>query len=516
MKLKKILLTVFLFILCTAGIAVVAYWPTVAKKPVEHHRTRVITPVVSSGSGQNSVTEYFFEYDGSYHLKANLDDGDLVISVLDYDFFSTAFEDQVVVYRSTDQENAIFLTYIGFNENTGAYRRLWNAPVAATMPATVSMYTIDILGDRSVSIIVTGMNSLNEHTMTVIRVPAREEQNNNYEIIADIRIDGSITVLETERSLAYRQGIARGQPFFINANGLDNESSNIADRVEIIYSYTPGSRVYERSRLTRIPGAQIEQQRLREVLTGNPRVLEDFIQDLWYHVNPDGTLDRNQYIYFDPSKREIIFYSDNSQQVYRWQSSSSTRIGLYITSQNISVSTLRRLINLDMASPDSIRLKVFEDVRIKISINDSWDGLYRRAGSAAVRTAAGDTTQPFVEAVFDSLTGRISFFSNGEYEFNTGGQLSRGRYIFFQASGSNLLEIRPEPNTPSPFERHLPTAANNGNRFVYHITAQGRPESTGRGGGLPTGTINLSRVRLGVTGFQDLYEGRITLTRVTM
>jgi hypothetical protein len=212
--------------------------------------------------------------------------------------------------------------------------------------------------------------------------------------------------------------------------------------MEIVYSYNQARGVYEQSNVTRVPGSQIEQRRVREILTGDRKVFENFINDLWYHISPQGTVDKNQYLYFDPEKREILFYGDGSQQIFTWRHSSPTRYGLYISSQNISVTTLRRSLNIELESLDSLRVKVVEDVRVKVSVDTSWDGSYRRAGSVARSSSTGNAS-PFIDAAYDSLTGRITFFPNGEYEFGSSSPPAKGRYVFFRAGGSDLLEIRP-------------------------------------------------------------------------
>ena len=342
-------------------------------------------------------------------------------------------------------------------------------------------------------------------------------------------MDGSINIQETERTAAYRQGIASGQPFAITAYGRDYQSSNLLDRIEITYEFNQESNTFEQSSISRVPGTQIEQRRVREILSGDSKVFENFINDLWYHVNPDGTIDRNQYIYFDPVRREIIFYSNETQQIYAWQQSISTRHGLHVTSQNISVSTLRRIIDIEMVSMDSVRLRVNERIQLRLDVIPSWDGLYRRATQSRTAALSERTLPPYTEAVFDSSMGRIHFHANGEFELSSGGTLTRGRYAFFQAAGSNLLELRPDnaqqsqTGIPSSMPAAMPAVGTpNGNRQVFLITAAGIAAGISAGGltGAHVGgeitlydNFILSRVRLGAAGIQDLHESPIIMTR---
>jgi hypothetical protein len=104
------------------------------------------------------------------------------------------------------------------------------------------------------------------------------------------------------------------------------------------------------------------------------------------------SISNDQYIYFDTAGRELIFYDKSTQQVYTWLSSTSTRYGLYISSQNISVATLRRVMDIELESIDSIRVKVFEDVRMKIGLNAPWDGSYRKSTSIKKTNTADNLT----------------------------------------------------------------------------------------------------------------------------
>jgi len=497
MSVKRNSVTAVIFLLCAAGIAVLIFLPSAEKKPQERHRTRLIVPAAADDPQSGPFFLEQMSYEDSYSLKAPLESGELALSALNIDFDNDSIEEQIVAFRSqSGVENQVAITLFAFDERSKQYRRLWNAPVAAMTQGTVSLYTQDLLGDRSHCIIVTGMNTQGEHTMTVFRKESQSDRSLPFAVIAEIRIGGSITVQETERPLAYQQGIARGQPFVISASGRDNASNNMLDRVEIAYAYNSARGVYEQSSITRVPGSQIEERRLREILTGESKGFENFIHDLWYHVTPQGTIDRSQYLYFDPEKREIIFFGDGTQQIFAWNYSNSTRYGLYVSSQNISVTTLRRFLDIELESLDSIRMRVFEDIRLKIGLSASWDGSYRRAGAAARTLIEEKPAPPYTDAVYDSSMGRLRFYANGAYELSSSGTLSKGRYAFFRAGNYDLLELRPERS-----------GANGGeNRMVYHCIGM-------ESGGSESGNLSLARVRLGTSGIQEFREAPIILTK---
>jgi hypothetical protein len=417
-----------------------------------------------------------------------MEEGEIVLAVLNIEVERGPAQEQYIAYRRlAEVDGPVYVSCIKYDDKSGGYKRVWDSPTAVSRPETISLFTQDMLGGRNNCILVTGMNSRNEHTLTVFRRNPQQASDQAFSKIAELRIDGSIIIKEKERSLAYQQGIANGVSFPIAAYGHDAESSNILDQLETTYVFNSGSRQYERSAVTRIPGSQIEQRRLRELLSGVPGVFETFINDLWYYVSPQGTLDSKQYLYFDPAGREIIFFGDELQQIFHWQNSSRTRYGLYIASQNISISTLRRFIDIELESLDSIKLRVFEDVQLKITVSASWDGTYRRAGTMT-RQEAGPSVKPAVDALYDSSWGRLQFHSSGEYTLNSGGQVRKGRYVFFKIAEQELLELRPEQGS-------VPS-----DRMVYSVDSAGEA------------ALSLSRVRLGAAGIQNLLEGQITLT----
>jgi hypothetical protein len=505
---KKSFLTLAGFAVIIAAAALfLGLGPLTGQKNKEQRQTRIIIPH-ETGNPRDSGSEQA-AWEDSVSTKAPLNEGEMIVAVLNQDLDGDPAEEQIVAFRNmAEMDSPVYITCIDFDEHSGEYQRVWTAPTAASRPGTVSLFSQDLVGDRGTCVILTGMDNQGQHTMTVFRRDPRAEHRQPYTKIAELRIDGSISVQEAERSQAYHQGIASGKSYTIAAFGQDYRSGNMLDQIEIIYAFNPGSGLYEQQAVTGIPGSQIEQRRLRELLSGENGVFENFINDLWYYVSPQGTVDSRQYIYFDPQGREIIFYSDETQQVFTWRHSNSTRYGLYISSQNISVATLRYFVDIELESLDSIRIRVFEDVRLRIHANATWDGSYRRAGAAARAAVLGDSAiKPGMDALYDSSLGRLRFYQGGSYELSSGGTRHQGRYVFFRVNGQELLELRPESAGETRIAGLKPENANPG-RLVYRVEPlrkTGAENSSFE-------SLTLSPVRLGAGGIQELHEGMITLS----
>jgi hypothetical protein len=441
-------------------------------------------------------------YEDSIRSKIALKEGESLVLVLTQNFDGDLLDEQIVAYsRPGEIDGPVYIAYVDFDDALGGYQRVWDFPTPVTRQGTLNLSTLDMIGDRSICLSIMGMNNTGEHTLTVLQkktVPPAEGEA-PFLTIAKLRVDGSISIEEAGRTAAYQLGYTRGEPFTIAAYGRDYDSPNLMDQIETIYAYNQAAGLYEKRRTVRIPGAQIEQRLLRELLSGSAAKFEEFIDGLWYYVNADGTLDQKQYIYFDPKSREIIFFGDQIQQVFTWRNSSPTRYGLYISSQNVSVVTLTRFLEVELESLEGIRLRVVEDVRLKIGVSDPWTGSYRKAGTAEPgrEKNAARVPYPYIDSVYSGYIGRLSFTRGGSYSLDSGASVEKGRYAFFMLGDSELLELRPESGP---------------DRNVYRVSRAG-----GAGGAL-TGDgpleLTLVRVRLSIRGIEELHEAAISMTLI--
>jgi hypothetical protein len=468
--------TTLVFIATAAGIWWLATFPDALFPPPaarEQRQARVLVPQVApttpTGTKQNT-DDSFQSYLDRLEAKLPLNDGELLVTVLTDNFDSDPAEEQIIAYRHlatahtrAESDNPIYLAYIDFNEASHTYTRLWDVQTGARRP-DISLYTQDIIGDRSPCIIVDGISGTGEHTLTILRNSGAGQ----FKIIADLCIDGTITIEKKERTEAYQMGVTNGQSFPIIARGHDSESENLLDQIEITYAYNALIDRYEQTKISRISGTQIEQRRLQELFRGGAAAFEQFIDGLWYYVSPQGSTGTLQFIYFDPKNREIIFYDNDIQQVFNWQNSGATRYGVHINSNNISVTTLRRSLDVEFESLDSLRIKVFEDVRLKIGINASWDGSYRRIKTTLARTTASPAPL-YRDVRYTSIMGTMQFLPDGSYTLESTTAAVTGSYSFFLLNGQEVLELRPASTSYAGRETYTVETSANDNLVLTRI-----------------------------------------------
>jgi hypothetical protein len=517
------IITLIAFIVVALVIAAIIFIPEIVFSPQDNEmpQTRVIIPRTLSAS-EMSVTESNSErmaYEDSMMSKIAMNEGEYLLAVITQNFDEDPQEEQILAYRKpVEADGPVYAAYIDFDDQSASYTRVWDTPTAVTKAGTLNIYTDDLIGDRSLCLVIMGMNSADEQTLTVFRKNPNQQNSstgsaaanqnqvliNNLDAnanevfvkISELSIDGSIVIQETPRSTAYQIMFSPGESYSISSYGRDYDSANIMDQIETKYSYNPVNGLYERSGAARIPGTQIEQRQVRELLNGSAEKFESFINGLWYLVSPQGSLNSNQFIYFDPEKREIIFYGEDTYQVFIWETSTPTRLGLQIGSQNSSVSTLRRTITIELASLETIRLSVYEDVRLKIGVSTPWNGGYRKANIADAPVRAEETPIiPHFDAVYDGFIGKITFSKEGDYQLSNNGNLQTGKYAFFKIDGTELLELRPQ--NVANIERDL-----------YRIERAAEAESVSS-----AEELSLRRVMIGTKGITELHEAAITLTK---
>jgi hypothetical protein len=475
--------TILVFLLTALGIGTLLFLPQDFFSPSNRgaSQTRVVIPQnVGLGGSPSELLDSQNLEEGSA-ARVPFAENESVVSIITRDFDSDSREEQIIAYRNLQEiDTSIFLTYAELDEKTGKYSQVWTAPTAATRPNSLILYSEDLVGDGGICVLASGMNGAGEQTLTVFR--KNDDPEEPFGKIAEFIIEGSIAVQEVQRSRDYQQGI-RGKSLTISTYGRDYESSNMLDQIETTYTYNPVNGLYEQSQAVKIPGRQIEQRRVSELLN-SPGSFEAFIDGLWSHTMSDG---QNQYVYFNTANSEVIFYINNTEEIFTWQESSPTRYGLHIIGRNISLTKLRCTINIELESLDSIRLRIFQDAYLRTGPGAVWDGSYRKV-QAITTPAVEKRTPPYLEGSYRAEDGGIVFFKDGSYELigTKMEAVQKGKYVFFNMGDGEFLELRPsEPEGLA--------------RITFRVVRSKE-------------TVTLTRIRIGTRGIQEL-ELPVTLQK---
>ena len=486
--------TIIVFLLTAGVIGALVFLPGdfFSSKNKEIQKTKVVIPQVLGAGGEAYRQSY---NEDTQALRLTLEEDEIAVAILTRDFNSDSHDEQVIAYRKLqDIDSPIYITYAEYDIEHESYYRNWSASTAATKTGTLILYSEDLIGDGGICVLVSGMNGAGEQTLTAFR--KIDSKNEPFAKIAEFRIEGSIAVEDQE----YGRRI-QGKSLEIATYGRDYSSANIMDQIEVRYIFNQVNGLYEQSRMVKIPGIQIEQMRVGELLNGDPVRFESFIDGLWYQGNGK----ERKYVYFNTTTRELIFYDNNSQEVFVWQNSTSTRYGIHINSWNVSLTKLRRTINVELVSLESIRLRVYQDAYLRAGPNIIWDGSYMRL-PAEETVEENQKTYPYIEGRYAGQDGILSLNKDGSYRLDPLGgpsEFSRhGQYVFFSIEEQQLLELRTIKTGNGG------NGANGSNGSNGEISRETFKISQNED------TITLNRVRIGTRGIQDLFESPIVLTKL--
>ena len=187
------IITVLAFIFTTIGIGALFLFPpswSERKEEPEVHPRIVIPHGMPSAPGETLDPLDYIAPEDNMIAWAPLNEGEVLVSVLS-GYFGGYTETQFVAYRNLwEIESPIYLAFINYDEESNSYRRVWRAATAAARPGTARLYTQDLLGDRSVCVLLSGMNNIGEHTLTAFRMnPPGSGEEALFTKIVDIKID---------------------------------------------------------------------------------------------------------------------------------------------------------------------------------------------------------------------------------------------------------------------------------------------------------------------------------------
>jgi hypothetical protein len=442
----KRLLHALFFLFCALAIGVGLYYlirersgAAASKRPVA---TRQV--VVSSGNASQEEREAKAERDAAVNRIAALPN-EVILDVAVLNLDEDEGDEQVLTVRKTDRaDGRLSIVAADYVPLRRTWVRSWEGETLATKPTTFSVQVKDVLGDHGLALVCTGMDESNEQTISIFRRSPGDPAL-VYEPICSVAAD-SVAIDEIERSEGYQLGQTEGESWPVLSYSRDKESQNLLDQVKTVYRWDPRKKSFVVAAMERIPGAQVERAMIAKVLTGSEKDFEGFLQGVWYGSG-SGPFDPGaKLLVFDRLGSKITFYSSEAQEVFTWNESNPTRYGLYVSCQNESVSNLRRLMNIELTGSEAISIRVFEDIQMKVDVEDRWDGSYRKLpsdGSATVARAATGHPEPSfkLEGPYRAADGAEIVFARPRYSLRSGDSLERGSFNAYKLGNDVVLEL---------------------------------------------------------------------------
>ncbi|MDR1747927.1 MAG: pallilysin-related adhesin, partial [Spirochaetaceae bacterium] len=184
---------------------------------------------------------------------------------------------------------------------------------------------------------------------------------------------------------------------------------------------------------------------LARIQDGTVETFESFLNGLWYKLTPTG---EPQYLFFNPEEKELVLLVNNTQEVYDWASSVLRRNGIYLATSNKSITTLKKRFDITLTALDEIKLKINEDVQMKISADSTWDGDYRKIGKAVMPSGENRSWEEFAAAlqnsgdVWLSPDGTELSFTRDRYSVSRHSDEDSGMYTLIRANNIPAIQFR--------------------------------------------------------------------------
>lgn len=437
-------------------------------------------------------------------------------------------EEQLLVIRRTNLANgAISIVLADYSPSDRQWVRAWEGTTPATKAKTFQVTVEDLIGDHTPAIICSGMNETNRQTLTVYR----KRQVAPYPVTAAFDLvfqqeADSIAIEATERPESYKLGQSRADSWPISVWRADTGSANYLDQIRETWSWNEQSGFFVATGREQVAGTYIAGRMAEKVLDGTVETFARFLEGSWYKETSDPRSPEARFVTFQTRENSILFSGSGLIEVYEWENSNSTRYGLYVASRNQSVRNLRRLMDIELVSMDSIQIRVFQDFRIKADVSGIWDGVYRKLGATTAREferkpSMASTTQSQLSGSYATDDGQTLAFEDGRYTAVGFVPEGTGNFAVFELDGVTALELRPdkgvEDTTGRPGGKSSPAAGTPGDSTTGRQTGRQLwiiEQSIERTvDGQPRQTLKLRRATVGINGVTVLPDQTVVLVK---
>ncbi len=389
---KKILFILMTVLLIAVLVLLYAFRDELTQSTESRPAARTIIPVVPGKTTEQTaaVSETAIYDESQIQPLIKLEADETFLQALNIDLDKDGLQDQICAVRKLP-EPYIYLVPAIQRSSASEYVRLEPIKTGITQSRTLLFYILDVIGNRSNALVFSGMTAENHQLLAIYLPSIGQDGTVSFTPVADLRADGPINIREIQRSDAYELGLTTGESYPVVSYNSDPEAQQTLDQIERIYRWDNNLKRYILSSESKIPGKKIESNLIRQLQGGDITSFMQFLSGLWYISNSSGNTTR--YLFINPDEKEIIFHNTNTEEVYSIESGVPRRYGAYLTSRNRSISSIRRMIDIEVTSIDEIKIKIQEDVKLKIGVASDWDGQYRKMSTRPAETGTPYNTE---------------------------------------------------------------------------------------------------------------------------
>lgn len=445
---KKVTLALFI-IAAAAGIVVFVSRTYIYRPQAFGSSYSVIVPQASAPAAASlSAGSAQPDEESSLVSLIPLQSDETLISMISADLDGDGYDDQVNAVRT--MASPYLSIIIGmYNPRTSSYERKAVLATEISQAQTFSYTGIDLTGEHRISLVYQGFAENGDSVLKAFFI-SNEGGRFSLRPIADVRGDGTVFIQQLDRYDAYERSKANGASFPIWVYASDTERPGSTDQLQIQYEWNPGEQRYTRTKTVRVAGSRIAAKELARIQDGTVSTFAGFLNGLWYMS--EGADSGKRYLFFDYGSRELIFFKDDTEEVYSWLHSNLRRNGMYVSAVNQGIENLQRRVDISLKSTDEIHVRIQDDVRMPISESAVWDGSYKKTEKKAAPHRKEKTERSrLLRTVFEKARswntsdGLSLKFQDGTYVFS--GELfsESGIYTGFEMQGESFVQFRAQP-----------------------------------------------------------------------
>ena len=237
-------------------------------------------------------------------------------------------------------------------------------------------------------------------------------------------------------------------PYVMMVYSSDMSRAESSDQIQTFWSWSEREQRYVQTKQNRIKGSSIKKGELAKIQDGTVKTFADYLGGLWYRTETSGSGMR--YVFFDYEAGQIVFLRGDEEEVYNWQSSALHYRGMYISTTNYEIETLKRSVNVSLVDLEQISLLVNDDVSMVIKEDNAWNGDYKKMKfsdfySESISSSAMKSSYIYnleSGSLWRMSDGSTVTFSDGSYKSVSGDKTLTGSYIAMQLGSDNFIQFR--------------------------------------------------------------------------
>ena len=352
-----------------------------------------------------------------------------------------------VVRKQTDPSGHLFLLVAQYNPKTRTWSRILECETLVTQIKTLNLRIKLITGDNIMSLICEGLNDKNESTISIFRILQSQDAANKL-LLQPVFSDFSDSVVLENESNENGKTASDSEVISISKNDPDNPEVILEEK----WRWDNPTNKYVKYNTQFIQRAKLISSKIAGILNSPTESIFGFVSGIWIkNQNKDSLI-----IDFQTNENLVVFLMTDYSEIYSIDSVTSTRLGLYISCINQSISTLKRYITLEIKSDNQVELRIFQNINVKGESSVDWNGTYSRyvgnTRNKVVYEPASKETSSAINGTYKDTAAQTLIFNYPSYLIRDASNaiIEEGFACMYSVQGKSLLDLIPTNNPSRP------------------------------------------------------------------